>query len=217
MTVALPASSLAPIDGEDFDEEGDDSYAIMGRVRLPGVSRPPAMEVILNDDGASDGLSTLTRPDGSFEFAGIVPGVYTLDVINTKFVFGKYKVDVRPSGKVRALMWPYPGGPKKAMSHPLKVEPQAISRYFEPRPTVSIWTFLRNPMILMTMLPLGMMLCMRRMMDAMPEEERLEAQRQQAEMMKGALQVFSAGEQATRRARRHEHIKQVRRKILSFD
>ena len=176
---------------------GDDTtwQTVRGKVKIPQTPRPPAMQVLLNDGSASD-LTTMTRVDGSFSLDNVPPGIYTLQIMSTKFHFGKYKVEVTPN-RIRAVLYPYVGSDRVPAKHPLRIEPQGMRGYFEARPVVGIGYFLKNPMMLMMLFSVGMMYLMPKMMPTDPEELK-KIQEEQAEMMKkagggGLASLFGVG------------------------
>ena len=94
----------------------------------------------------------------------MLPGVYTLQVISIQYNFPTYKLDVKPSGRIRAILFPYLGAERVACSYPLRIEPNAQRGYFEPRPQVGLGYILKNPMVLMMLFSVGMMYIMPKMM-----------------------------------------------------
>ena len=141
------------------------------------------MQVVMNDGSAAE-LKTLTRVDGSFALDNVPPGIYTLQVLSTRYHFGKYKVEVN-DGRIRAVFYPYVGAERVSAKHPLRIEPQSGRGYFEARPVVGIGYFLKNPMMLMMLFSVGMMYLMPKMMPTDPEELK-KLQEEQADMMKKA-------------------------------
>tara|TARA_B100000780_G_C20994367_1_gene397711 strand:+ start:32 stop:637 length:606 start_codon:yes stop_codon:yes gene_type:complete len=161
----------------------DTWQTVRGKVKIPQIPRPPTMKIVLNDGSATE-LTTMTRVDGSFALDNINPGIYTLQIISTKYHFGKYKVEVTEK-RIRTVLYPYVGAERVPSKHPLRIEPLGMRGYFENRPVVGIGYFLKNPMMLMMLFSVGMMYLMPKMMPTDPEELK-KIQEEQAEMMKKA-------------------------------
>jgi hypothetical protein len=159
-------------------------HVVKGKVKIPQNPRPPTMRVVLND-GSSVDHTTLTRVDGSFSLDNVPAGIYTLEVLSTRYHFGKYKIEVNKAGRIRTVLYPYVGSERVSSKHPLKIVPQGGRGYFEARPVVGIGYFLQNPMMLMMLFSVGMMYLMPKMMPTDPEELK-KLQEEQAEMMKSA-------------------------------
>jgi hypothetical protein len=117
--------------------------------------------------------------DGTFRFHGVAPGTYRLEVVAPDIVYPEYKLDVRESGKMRAIAYEYPGAPRTMVQMPLVLAPVGAAAYFMARPKLNPLTLLKNPMVLMMGVMFIMMgVVMPKMMDAMTPEERAKMQAQ---------------------------------------
>ena len=151
------------------------TFPVRGRVVLPPqLGRPEPMKVVLNQGEHT----VFTRFDGSFKFHDVSPGIYVVSVLDTRHHFGDIKVDVKSSGKVRALLYAYPGAPKAATAYPLVFRLKADYQYFVARPQLSVLSIFKHPMILMMVPMMLMMVCLPKMMENMDPEEREKMQKQ---------------------------------------
>ena len=128
----------------------------------------------------------------------MLPGVYTLQVISIQYNFPTYKLDVKPSGRIRAILFPYLGAERVACSYPLRIEPNAQRGYLKPRPQVGLGYILKNPMVLMMLFSVGMMYIMPKMMENMDPEELKKMQEDQEKMKRqmaggGLASLFGGG------------------------
>merc|ERR1719460_461347 len=122
---------------------------IIANPKLPLKIASSDIRVTLNQ-GA---YNAFARRNGKFRFEDVPPGVYSLDVVHSSFVFPQYTLRVGEK-HVRASFVRFPGAMPQDVPTPLRIEPQSIANFFEARPKMSILGMLRNPMLLMTMLPL---------------------------------------------------------------
>ena len=142
-------------------------HTVEGRISLPTRGRPPPMKVTLNQ-GEQWAMSKF---DGTFQFHNVKPGIYVVNVVSTLHHFGEIKIDVRSSGKVRALLFPYAGAKKVPTVYPLHFRVQGNHQYFVARPQLSILSIFRHPMILMMVPMMLMMFCLPKMMENVDPEE----------------------------------------------
>ena len=158
---------LAAIRGTNSSSGEDVLHSVEGRISLPSRGRPPPMKVTLNQGERW----AMSKFDGTFEFRNVKPGIYVVNVISTIHHFGEIKIDVRPSGKVRALLFPYAGAKKVPTVYPLHFRVQGQHQYFVARPQLSILSIFRHPMILMMAPMMLMMFCLPKMMENVDPEE----------------------------------------------
>merc|ERR1719181_2028609 len=102
---------------------------IMTSPQLPLKIASSDIRVTLNQ-GA---YNAFARRNGKFRFDDVAPGVYSLDVVHPSFTFPQYTIRVGQK-HVSASFVHFPGGIPKDVSMPLRIEPQSIANFFEPRP-----------------------------------------------------------------------------------
>ena len=127
-----------------------DGHAVEGKIKLPlkllqeGDLR--TTEVTLNGGEHR----AFTRPDGSFRFTDVAPGVYLLDVLSTEYLFSQFKLNLpEDDGEIRVLEYMYPGANKRAAAYPVDLRPHVKLEYFDKRQQPGLHTLFRNPMLLM--------------------------------------------------------------------
>lgn len=171
----LAAASLLAFSTDALVIEGV-VRAPRARAELPVVDVPTAgvasgLRVLLNGGERS----TYTRDDGRWQFDGLVAGVYLVEIepapvvlkdasapVESAWVYPTFKVQLSEGsssegadgGTAQVLEYRYPGAPKLVAKHPIEAVPVARSPYFEERPRASVWSFLKNPTVIM-MLVLG--------------------------------------------------------------
>lgn len=143
---------------------GDASTAtIRGRLQMPdGTAISNATRITLNDGQHS----TYSQPDGTFTLYGIGPGVHALSVHNPTHHFATVKIQLLPDAmdNPKCIEYAYAGATKQAIEHPLVLTALAQYQYFEPRPRFSPLRILKNPMMLMMIVSVGLMVLMPKMM-----------------------------------------------------
>ena len=80
----------------------------------------------------------------------------------------------------KCIEYVYPGAPKQAIPHPLELTAHASYEYYEPRQGFSILSILKNPMLLMMIVSVGMMVLMPKMMEGLDPEQKEQMQKQMA-------------------------------------
>lgn len=150
---------------------------IQGTLRMPDDT--PVMnttKIALNDGERI----TYSKPDGSFSFYKVPPGIHLLDVHSYTFNFGQVKIQLLEESMdaPKCIEYPYPGAPKQVMKHPLNLKAHASFQYFEEKKGFAIGSILKNPMMLMMLVSVGMMFLMPKMMENLEPEERERMQKQ---------------------------------------
>lgn len=135
---------------------------------------------------------TYTRPDGSFTFYHVGPGVHLLDVQSNENFFSQVKVQLLENAmdSPKCIEYLYPGAPKQAIMHPLVLTAHARYEYFEKRPGFSIFSIFRNPMLLMMMFSGVLMFLMPKMMENLDPDQKEQMQRQM-EMQQDPTKMLS--------------------------
>jgi len=122
----------------------------------------------------------------------------------------------------KIIEYVYPGAAKQPMAYnPLILYAHAKFQYFEPRPEFSMFSILKNPMIMMMVFGMGMMLIMPKMMENMDDEQKAQMQRQM-EVQKDPSKMLSQfwGEisgavddssSATQKVKRDKNARRIKR------
>ncbi|KAL7553419.1 hypothetical protein ACHAWF_016701 [Thalassiosira exigua] len=155
--------------------------SIRGTLRLPDPDGPALnmTRVTLNDGSRH---STYTRPDGSFVFHRVPPGVHLLDVQSREHHFSQVKIQLLAEAMdtPKCIEYVFPGAPKQAVPHPLELVAHASYEYFEPQQGFSVLGIFKNPMMLMMIVSLGGMMLMPKMMEGLDPDQKEQMQRQMA-------------------------------------
>lgn len=135
---------------------------------------------------------TYSLLDGTFAFYNVPPGVHLVDVHSHTLMFSQVKIQLLEDSmdKPKCIEYAYPGANKQPIAHPLVLTAHATYEYFEQRPGFSIFSLLRNPMLLMMLFTVGMMYLMPKMMENLEPEEK-EKMRAQMEMQKDPTKMLS--------------------------
>ena len=162
---------------------------ITGQLRLPDETPVNSTKIVLN----SGEFTSYSKADGTFSFYGIPPGIYLLDVHSHKHHFGQVKIKLLEDqmDAPKCIEYAYPGAPKYAIAHPLVMKAYARYEYFEARGGFNPMSLLKNPMMLMIIVSVGMMALMPKMMENLEPEER-ERMQKQMEMQKDPSKMFSS-------------------------
>ena len=152
--------------------------SIQGRLRLPDPSSSLNSTRITLNDGRTH--NTYTQADGTFIFHRVPPGV--LDVQSREHHFSQVKIQLLEESmdSPKCIEYVYPGAPKQAIPHPLELTAHASYEYYEPRQGFSIFSILKNPMLLMMIVSVGMMVLMPKMMEGLDPEQKEQMQKQMA-------------------------------------
>jgi len=168
---------------------------IEGRLQFPDQSPLNVTTQVSLNNGE---YLTYSRIDGSFIFYDIPPGVHQLDVHSMTYHFGQIKILlVEDSMDVpKCLEYSYPGATKQPVKYPLVMTTYATYDYFEPKRGFSLFGILKNPMVLMMLVSVGLMLGMPKLMEGLDPEEKEEMRRQmkaQSNPTEMLSQMFSGG------------------------
>jgi ER membrane protein complex subunit 7 len=157
------------------------TMTIEGRLQYP--DRTPfntTTRVIVNHGE----YTTYSRRDGNFTIHGITPGIYLIDVHSPTYHFSQVKCLFKPGavsdGKpvFSCLEYLYPGAPKQAVENMLVLNALATYEYFEVKRGFSVFSILKNPMVLLMAFTVGFMYLMPMMMENLEPEERERMQKQ---------------------------------------
>jgi hypothetical protein len=115
-----------------------------------------------------------------------------LDIPSKQYHFGQIKIQLLEDSMdaPRCLEYAYPGAPKKVLSYPLVIYPNGTFQYFEMKSGFSVFSLLKNPMVLMMVVSVGMMVAMPKLMEGMDPEEKARMKQQMA-VQQDPTQMFS--------------------------
>ncbi len=142
--------------------------------------------------------TTYSRSDGSFVIYNVPPGIHQLDIHSPTYHFGQVRVQLlkESMNAPMCLEYTHAGAVKIAIKYPLVLTPHATYDYFEPQKGFSIFSLLKNPMVLMMLVSAGLMVGMPKLMENLDPEEKeqmrkqMQAQSNPTEMLS---QMFSMG------------------------
>jgi hypothetical protein len=187
----------------------------MGRLVFPDNSPFNITTRITLNNGE---YNTYSRKDGSFVIYNVPPGIHQLDIDSKVFHFGQVKIQLLEDSMdaPKCLEYAYPGAAKKVVKYPLVLYAKGTYQYFEVKKGFSIFSLLKNPMVLMMLFSVGMMFVMPKMMEGLDPEEKarlksqMEAQKDPTQMLSQMFgDITGAGEDpaASRRERRERKVK----------
>jgi len=103
-----------------------------------------------------------------------------LDVQSREHHFSQVKIQLLEEAmdSPKCIEYVYPGAPKQAIPHPLVLTAHASYEYYEKRQGFSIFSMLKNPMLLMMIFTAGMIFLMPKMMEDMDPEQKEMMQKQ---------------------------------------
>ena len=149
---------------------------VCGRLRMPDDSKLNTTRITL-DDGEYTAYTK--EVDGSFCFYNVGPGVHLLDVQSNHLMFSQVKVQLLKDAMndPKFVEYPYAGAAKFPLTK-LILTAHASYEFFQPKPGFSPFTMLKNPMVLMMIVSIGLMFLMPKMMEGLDPEQQ-EQMRQQ--------------------------------------
>lgn len=134
-------------------------------------------------EGAPAGASI---PAAEFRLPPLLPGAYLLEMLHPDLIFPKYRVVIKSSSsgegapyevyRLNEYLVPSSTVP---LPLPLTVAPQGVPRYFPVPGGFSIFDLLRQPLVILVLISLGIMYFLPKMQEAQLEEERQQLQQQQ--------------------------------------
>lgn len=163
---------------------------IEGRLQFPDKT---AFNVTTRIALNHDEFWTYSREDGTFTIYNVKPGIHVLDVHSLTHHFPQIKIQLleEDMDHPRCLEYMYPGAQKKPASYPLVLTTYASYDYFEIRRGFSLFSILKNPMVLMMVISVGLMLAMPKLMEGLEPEER-ERMKKQMEMQQDPTKMLSS-------------------------
>ncbi|CDJ53403.1 hypothetical protein, conserved [Eimeria brunetti] len=111
-------------------------------------------------------------PSAEFRIPPLLPGSYLLEVVHQGLIFPKYRIITSTSGSevymLNDYLVPFSLVP---LPLPLKVGPTGVPRYFPAQGGFSIADLLRQPLVILVLVSLGIMYFLRKMQEAQAEAE----------------------------------------------
>ena len=155
IAIILVIQALVALVGASSSTAG----VIEGRLQFPDKRAfTETSRISLNHDEHH----TYSRPDGSFIFFNIEPGVHVVDVYNQAYHFGQIKCQFLETEMDRpnCIEYLYPGANKLPSTHPITLTAAAGIEYFEAKRGFSLLSIVKNPMLLMMVFTVGMVYLM---------------------------------------------------------
>jgi hypothetical protein len=163
-------------------------------------------------------FTTYSRTDGTFTIYNVPPGIHQLDIQSTNYHFGQIKIQLLEDSMdvPKCLEYAYPGAVKQFTKYPLVLYPFAKYQYFVQRRGFSLFSLLKNPMVLMMLFGGVMTFVMPKMMEGLDPEEKA-AMRKQMENQKDPTKMLSQmwGDMTGKQEEESGKSKKEKRKIRS--
>jgi ER membrane protein complex subunit 7 len=174
-----------------FAQQHQVTTTLEGRLEFPNKTpfHNTTTKITLN----SGEYTTYSRTDGSFVIYNVPPGIHQLDVHSKEYHFGQIKIQLLEDSMdapPKCLEYAYPGATKRVIPYPLVVYARGTYQYFEMKKGFSIFSILKNPMVLMMVFSVGMMVVMPKMMEGLDPEEKARM-KQQMEAQNDPTKMFS--------------------------
>ncbi|ORX53887.1 hypothetical protein BCR36DRAFT_403511 [Piromyces finnis] len=162
------------------------SASVTGRI-YPNVILPDVHELSSNTEIILNGGEYVTylKADSSFEIKNVKPGIYIAQINAKNYFFDKFWILVDETNNVSAskeateIEFNDKFFKSNKCNYPLEVQAVLKKDYFEPRQTINILGFFKNPLVLLMTLSIGMMYIMPRLVSGLDEEELKEMKRNQ--------------------------------------
>jgi hypothetical protein len=158
---------------------------IRGTLKLPEEAKAQQAQLNTTRLTLNDGeYYTYTKSDGSFVFYDVGPGVHLLDVQSTIHLFPHVKIQLLETAmnNPKCIEYAFPGASKQAIPYnpPSGIVLTALAKYeyFERRKGFNVFMLLKNPMVLMMLVSVGLMFCMPKMMEGLDPEQQAKFRKQ---------------------------------------
>jgi ER membrane protein complex subunit 7 len=169
-------------------ETQQQTITVHGRLQFPDKTPYNTTTKISINHGES---ITYSRTDGNFTLYDLTPGIYLIDVLSVNHHFSQVKCQYKPDDvdvlenkkpALSCLEYVYPGAPKRVLDQILVIHALAEIHYFEERKSgwLMVSSMVKNPMLLMMIVMVGMMYMMPKLMEDMNPEERAQMKKQMA-------------------------------------
>ena len=145
---------------------------IEGRLEFPkGFAKTDDRAKITLNHGE---YTTYTQADGSFVVYDVGPGIHQIDIDSKTYHYPQVKIQLLEDSMdaPNCLEYAHPGAAKRAIKYPLVITPKGAYQFFEAKKGFSLFSLLRNPMVLMMLFSVGLMVAMPYMMEGLDPEEK---------------------------------------------
>eukprot|EP00535_Pseudo-nitzschia_heimii_P010526 CAMPEP_0197173098 /NCGR_PEP_ID=MMETSP1423-20130617/151_1 /TAXON_ID=476441 /ORGANISM="Pseudo-nitzschia heimii, Strain UNC1101" /LENGTH=197 /DNA_ID=CAMNT_0042621857 /DNA_START=123 /DNA_END=716 /DNA_ORIENTATION=+ len=152
--------------------DGAAKTKIEGRIDFPqGFKKTDDRAKITLNHGE---YTTYSQTDGSFVVYDVGPGIHQIDIDSKTYHYPQIKVQLLEDSMdaPNCLEYAHPGAPKRIVNYPLVISPKGSYQYFEAKRGFSLFSLLRNPMVLMMLFSVGLMVAMPYMMEGLDPEEK---------------------------------------------
>jgi ER membrane protein complex subunit 7 len=190
-------------------QQQQQTITVHGRLQFPDKTPYNTTTKISINHGES---ITYSRTDGNFTLYDLTPGIYLIDVLSVNHHFSQVKCQYKPDDDVdvvenkkpalSCLEYVYPGAPKRVLDQILVIHALAEIQYFEERKSgwLMVSSMVKNPMLQMMIVMVGMMYMMPKLMEDMNPEERAQMKKQMAlqqDPVKMLGEMFTGGGSST--------------------
>lgn len=172
-------------------------FTIEGKVAIP---QSLEMDWIVNSRILVDGGKYLgfLREDGSFVVTNVPPGSYVLEVASPDFDFDPARVEITSKGKMRARRVNNLGsGQPATLAYPLRFKAKNPTQYFMQREEWHITDVIKNPMVMMMILPVILIGVLPKLMNSQDPEVQREMQQSMSALQPNAANMPDMAEMMT--------------------
>ncbi|XP_072170777.1 endoplasmic reticulum membrane protein complex subunit 7-like [Diadema setosum] len=200
--------SLCYGQAQDAEEEKQmETFKIEGKVSVPGVKPAewlPSIQVLV-DGGQFIGF---VKSDGTFEVNDIPTGSYVLEITHPKYVFESTRIDISARGKIRARKVNNVDSKSVIqVTYPLRVRTKGPAGYFQKREEFRVVDVLKNPMVIMMVLPVLFIVVLPKLVNTQDPELQKEMQNMNLmsqkqdlpDLSEMATSFFGGGSSATKK------------------
>jgi len=158
-------------------EEAPSLFMVEGKVSIPqslNLDWVTTTRVLL-DGGKYIGF---LREDGSFIVTNVPPGSYLVEVASPDYAFDPARVEITSRGKMRARRVNNLGGSAQnvALTYPFRFKAKGMTQYFLQREEWRITDVIKNPMVMMMILPVILIGILPKLMNSQDPEIQREMQ-----------------------------------------
>ena len=164
-------------ESKESETEGVTLQSIEGKVVVEGIKDDEWISetFVVVDGGRYRGF---LKSNGGFTINRIPPGSYLVEVVSPNHVFEPARVDISSkSGKIRARKADLLKPTKVShLPYPLRFKAEEQANFFEKRESWSMFSMLKNPMVLLLVAPVILMLIVPKLMKSVDPEYQKEMQ-----------------------------------------